>query len=197
MPKLDAVVTDALLEQVMTPERMTKLLKEVHADTVSEKKTSATDQAEMVRKQREAQAKIDTLYDALENKVVEMDGDFTRRLNLAKAERDEAIRLKAQAERRSALPQSVITPKKLQAFSKGMADMLRNGDIQFRKAYLRLFVDRVDVLENEVRVTGSTDALMAAVAGGLPTKGGVPTLVQEWRPHGDSNPGCRRERAVS
>ena len=38
----------------------------------------------------------------------------------------------------------------------------------------------------------------AAAADGLPSAAGlVPNSVQEWRPLRDSNPRCRRERAVS
>jgi hypothetical protein len=73
---------------------------------------------------------------------IEQDEFFKDRASKAKSERDEIIRLKAQSERRSALPSAVLTPKKLEAFSKGMEDMLRNGDIQFRKAYLRFLVGR-------------------------------------------------------
>ncbi len=79
-----------------------------------------------------------------------------------------------------------------------MEDMLRNGAIQCRKAYLRALVSKVELRDGEIRISGSNDALMAAVNAGLPDgSGGVPTLVHEWRPHGDSNPGYRRERAMS
>jgi len=79
----------------------------------------------------------------------------------------------------------LITPKKLEAFTKGMEDMPRNGDIQFRKTYLGLLIGKVELADGEIRISGSNNALMAAVSAGLPDQSvGMPTLVHEWRPHG-------------
>ncbi|TAL01249.1 MAG: hypothetical protein EPO08_10975 [Rhodospirillaceae bacterium] len=146
------------------------------------------ERAGLGRRLREAEAKLGRLYDALERGTVDQDEYFKRRVSTATAECDEIIRLQAQADRRAALPQGVITPKKLEAFSRGMEDMLRNGDIQFRKAYLRFLVGKVELADGEIRLSGSKNALLAAVQAGLPDQsGGVPTLVQEWRARRDSN----------
>ena len=76
---------------------------------------------------------------------------------------------------------------------------MHNGDVAFRKAYLRLFVDRVIVGDDAIRVRGPTVALAkAASTGDLPPAGGVvPSFVRGWRPVRDSNSCYRRERAVS
>jgi len=84
---------------------------------------------------------------------VDQDECFRRRFSAAKSERDEIIRLKAQAERRAALPQAVITPKKLAAFPSVIADLLRNGDIQFRKTCLRLLIGKVQLLDGEIHLS--------------------------------------------
>ena len=75
----------------------------------------------------------------------------------------------------------------------------QDGDPAFRKAYLRLFLDQMAVGTTEIRMRGPTAALAkAATVDALPpTAGMVPGFVREWRPIGDSNPCCRRERAVS
>ena len=72
---------------------------------------------------------------------------------------------------------------------------MHNGDVAFRKAYLRLFVDRVIVGDDDIKVRGTIVALAkAASAGDLPPAGGVvPSFVLDWRPVGDSNPCYRRE----
>jgi site-specific DNA recombinase len=57
-------------------------------------------------------------------------------------------------------------------------------------------VERIEVDDSEVRMSGSNAALEAALrhkSGG----GGVPTFITEWRPQRDSNPCYRRERAMS
>ena len=43
-------------------------------------------------------------------------------------------------------------------FGERMNDMLRNGDLVFRSAYVRLFVDDVVVSPDEVRITGAGGA---------------------------------------
>ena len=143
------------------------------------------ERAALTRKLRESEAKIDRLYDALEKGTIEQDDMFKRRMNAAEAERDEVYQVVAQAERRVSLSQAIITPKKLEAFSRAMENILRNGNIQFRKACLRLLVGSVDIMDGEIRVSGSQKALLAAAKAGLPDlAGGVPTLAKEWRPHG-------------
>lgn len=183
MPALDSAVTDALCSQIMHPDRLLELFREVQAGVAQDGDRTRQERAGLNRKLREAETKLDRLYEALERGTVDQDEYFKRRVSTAKAERDEIIRLQAQAQRRAALPQAVITPKKLEAFSRSMEDMLRNGDIQFRKAYLRFLVGKVELAESEIRLTGSKNALLAAVRAGLPDQSAaVPTLVQEWRP---------------
>ncbi|MSO72002.1 MAG: hypothetical protein EXQ84_00115 [Rhodospirillaceae bacterium] len=134
MPALDNAGTDALCTQVLSPERMSALFLEVQTSIEKNNDTSAQDRAGLTRKLQEADAKLSRLYDALKQGTVEQDDFFRRRVGAAKAERDEIIRLQAQAERRAAMPTAVITLRKLEAFSRGMEDILRIGDIQFRKA---------------------------------------------------------------
>lgn len=63
---------------------------------------------------------------------------------------------------------------------------MRNGNIQFLKAYLQLLVGSVDIMDGEIRMSGSEKALLAAAKAGLPDlAGGMPTLVKEWRAVGD------------
>jgi len=198
MPALDKAVTDAVCTEVLPPERLKCLFEGLLASLAQDNNSRPEERAGLNRKLREADAKLDRLYDALERGTIEQDDFFKRRVSAAKSERDEIIRLQAQAERRATLPQAAITPKKLEAFSKGLEDMLRNGDIQFRKAYLRFLVSSVEILDGEIRLTGSKHALFDMALESLPERaGGVPSLVHEWRPHGDSNPGYRCERAIS
>jgi hypothetical protein len=76
--------------------------------------------------------------------------------------------------------------------------LLRTGDPAFRRAYLQLFIDDIQAKDGELTLTGSEDALAAAVAYGPKlAEGGVHAFVHVWRPHRDSNPGYRRERGIT
>jgi hypothetical protein len=102
----------------------------------------------------------------------------------------------AESQRRAADAQSVITPKKVAAFSKGMADLLRTGDIQFRKAFLRAFVNKVEILDGEIRVSGSKEILSATLEAGLPPPE-CPLWSKNGAPEGIRTPDlCLRRAAL-
>jgi site-specific DNA recombinase len=164
-----------LREGRLAPERVQALLRTIYRGSQVRHDTAAQERASLGRKQREVDAKMARLYDALEQGTVAQDDFFRSRVNAAKAERDDILKLKAQLERRTALPLA-ISPRKLEAFCLGMAEMLRSGDIQFRKAYLRLFISEVQVEENAIRISGSDEALLAAASAGLPPGSEVPTF---------------------
>jgi site-specific DNA recombinase len=92
-----------------------------------------------------------------------------------------------------------ITGKKLAALGTALGEAMRNGDAMFRKAYLRLFIDRIVVGDTDIWMGGPKAALAkAAIPGWLPLAGGVvPSFVRHWRPVRDSNSCYRRERAMS
>lgn len=72
-------------------------------------------------------------------------------------------------------------------FAAAMRDRLQNGNITFRKAYLRLFIERIEVDDAKVRIMGSNAALVQAVARLESRTGAVPSFMSEWRPKRDSN----------
>jgi hypothetical protein len=115
-----------------------------------------------------------------------------------KAELEEIKRRMAALDRQGAIPLTGLTNQKIERFGRAVAQMLRTGDISIRQAYMRLFVTEIEAKDGELRLSGSEDVLAAAVANGVNlAEGGVHAFVQEWRPHGDSNPGYRRERGIT
>ena len=51
-----------------------------------------------------------------------------------------------------------------------------------------MFVDRVEVDDNEIRIRGRKTGLVQGLAIGLdPVEGPVPSSAQKWRPRRDSN----------
>ena len=67
------------------------------------------------------------------------------------------------------------------------SEVLQRGPLPFCKAYLHLFVSRVEVDDSEVRIMGSHEALrrsLEATDALEPTA--VPSLAQSWRPQGEA-----------
>jgi site-specific DNA recombinase len=91
-----------------------------------------------------------------------------------------------------------VTSAKIDRLSAVTQDALKTGSIEFRRSYLRMFVGRATVSRREVRISGPKAALAKAASSDVPAPGpGVLSFIREWRPLRDSNPRCRRERAVS
>jgi hypothetical protein len=198
MPLLDDLVTGALLDRVLVPSRVEAMIAEVRKRAASQQNGARQQIAGLQAAARAIDAKIARLFEALENGLVKDGDSFRQRLAAAEREKEENLRVQGQSARHAARPLDALSPRKLDAITRGLSDLLRTGNVQLRKAYLGLFVGRVEVSDDEVRISGAEGAVLAAMSQGrFPADGKVPTFVQEWRPHGDSNPGYRRESANS
>ena len=143
----------------------------------------------MRRRQTEAEGKLNRLLSLVEKGIIDLDDPTLKeRIATARQARDGAaaeVRLLAGT---SPANSSTITPAKVMRLSRALRDVLHNGDIAVRKAYLRMFVGQVVVSNTEIRLSGPTAALAtAASANQLPDITMVPSFVPEWRPQQDSN----------
>src|SRR5579875_2237813 len=110
--------------------------------------------------------------------------------------RADAERAETAAERLGA----TVTPSMLTAFAAEARRRMRTEAGGYRRDHLRALAQRVEVGQREVRIIGSKTELLrtlTASAGGKSAAFGVRSFIPKWRPVGDSNPCCRRERAVS
>lgn len=118
-----------------------------------------------------------------------MDDDALRkRLSELKQRREECLRLIAVNTRRTDAPAAVLSAASIDAFGRAIRDRLANPSIGFRKAYLRLYVARVELDDSEVRIFGPKDRLVEGIEN-PPTgeKAPVPSFMREWRPREESN----------
>ena len=81
-----------------------------------------------------------------------------------------------------------LTAGKITAFGTLVREQLKYGTVEFRKAYLNFFIDRIEVDDTEVRIMGLVSALAGGASGKLPKPSDtVPSYVREWRTRQDSN----------
>ena len=113
----------------------------------------------------------------VEERRLELTPSMNKRQSKLEQEREQFIRLVAMKERQLDQPIKHISESKLDEFSQDMRSRLDSGKPAFRKAYLQLFIDRVDVGENEIRISGSDEALMASAAQHSPADSMVPSFV--------------------
>ena len=199
MDGLDTLVLDQLADHVFQPDRLTDLLKGY---------LDRSQDAEHERRQRlgrlkaeltETEGAIQQLLATVEKGLMDLDDPaLAERFRQHKAKRarlNDEITLASSASNTGTLS---ITPAKLDRLAGAMREALKTGPIEFRRAYLRMFVHRIVVSRREVRISGPKAALAKAASSDVPAPGpGVLSFIREWRPLGDSNPRCRRERAVS
>ena len=187
MDRLDQAVTDSVVGRLLEPSRLQILFDEVVA---RERRAADGSERELLRIERElsdARQRIDRLLNAVESGLFAMDDpDLRTRTEAAKRDRDIATAAKARIEARIKHATDV-SPAKVVAFGAFLAEALRSGEIPFRKAYLRMLIDWIDIREGAARIRVSRSALRTQIEQVDPGTGLVPISIQEWRTRQDSN----------
>lgn len=186
MPKLDNLVTDTLLERVLAPERVAELVREVRRDEKRAHGGLATQLREASARERELLSGIDRLLKAIE------DGLATDRvkdpIRSLEASLEEARETKRNLERRRTSNERTVTPQEITRTVAYLGKLLRDGELELRKAYLRLFIDTVEVADGQIIITGSKRALAKAVEmTAQKPSDSVPVYMRDWRARQDSN----------
>jgi hypothetical protein len=178
MPLLDELVLTHLADRIFEPDRLKSLLIELAERAERGQGSRLSDLKSLNAEKRKTEKGIARLYEAVERGIADLDDDTLRhRISALRHRKDELIRLISNAERQKAAPFNLLSTKKINAFASVMRDRLQNGDIAFRKAYLRLFVDRIEVDDEEVRIFGPKSALSRGASDpDQLTTGLVPTL---------------------
>lgn len=200
MAELDTVVMQAFTEALLTPQRLSALLQALLART----QTGEEAAGEVARLEKEGRALEDglrRLYDSIRDGIAVLDSSLSAYIGELRARREVIDKSLAIARHMAIARPAKPSPAKLARFAEGLIQALANPDPKFRRAYLRLFIERIEVADRQIRIIGSAEALQAAITSreedSLSPTGEVLTFVPEWRPLRDSNPCYRRERAMS
>ncbi|MFI5011554.1 MAG: hypothetical protein ACHQAY_04325 [Hyphomicrobiales bacterium] len=151
----------------------------------------ATHVAALRKRAAETDAKLERLYDAIENGVADLaDPMLKDRIAELKAIRDQA---RADAERAEGALERLgpsITPQVLKTFARQARRRMRTESGGYRRDHLRALVQCVEVDAEEARIKGAKSVLLRTLvaASGAKTAGfGVPSSVPKWRARKDSN----------
>lgn len=187
MGKLDTLVTDHLVSELLQPDRLRATLASLWA-LRSERTAEVDGRVVALRKEvTAAEDKLKRLYTMVEDGVTDLDDILRDRLASLKLERDRA---KAALDRIHVAERSpaTIDPDLVERFAEFMRENVTNGEIPFRKAWLQAIVDRVEVDDDVIRIIGDKANLETVVAsGGAHIATGVRSSVRKWRARKDSN----------
>lgn len=187
MDKLDNAVTDRLAADLLTPQRVHKLLEAL----LERQSARSADHAERVTALRtklvDAESRLSRLYQAIETGIADpADATLKDRIAAIRTERDiaQATLDRALTEMR---PEARITADRIDAFTATMRANIQDGPVPFRRAWLRAMIDNIEVDDAEIRIHGRRTVLERLVMGSGQTAAGVPSFVRKWRTRQDSN----------
>ncbi len=196
MDRLDQLVTKHLMDKLLTGDRIWELLSTLATRRAERAATVDARLAALEREAANAEEKLKRLYKLIEDGVAEMDDLLKDRITMLKADRDRSKEALARA-RGNVKAKAEVTEEAVAKFSDLMRQRIQEGETPARKAWLNSIVDRIEVDEGIIRLYGRKDVLEQCVMAGTAATPGVRTFVPEWRPVGDSNPCCSRERRAS
>ncbi len=140
---------------------------------------------EMAREAADCEERLGRLYRLVEDGMTELDEALKGRIATLKATRDAA---RAALERISSGGRAqLLTQELIDQFSARVRENVTKGEPSFRKAYIGMLLDRVEVDDRQVRLIGRKDTLEQCVMAGGANGGVVRSFVRNWRARKDSN----------
>ena len=192
---LDGLIVDHLAEFAFEPHRLRRVLEDVIQAELDAQREGPRLLDNLQSRKADIEGRISRMHQAIERGLVDFDdAEFTGRLRQLKAQRLE-VNGQMQALKASERSFPPLTASKIREFSRVLRSSLHTGDVRTRRAYIKLFVERIIVHDREIRVRGRASTLAEAYAQDWERE--VLPQVDGWRPLGDSNPCYRRERAMS
>lgn len=187
MAKLDEAVTERLSSQLLTHERMGRLLEGLLKRQTERSDDHASRATALRNKCAEAETRLKRMYSAIENGLLDTsDPTLKERIAEIRSERDMAAQTLERVMSELS-PENKLTEEKIAAFLELMRKNVLEGEIGFRRAYLRSVIDQVEVDDDEVRIYGRKSVLEQLVSSGQAGASSVPSFVRKWRTRLDSN----------
>lgn len=185
MDTLDDLVVQHLSDRLFTTERLANLL-----SSLGERRAQKAAEVEgrILRLQAdktEAEDKLRRLYRMIEEGVAELDDILRDRITELKNQREKAEAALDRIQTHTGNP-PVVPLELVERFGRMMRENIANGEVPFRKAYIRSVVDRIEVADEVVRIVGDKATLEQVIAGKSGTSG-VRSFERKWRARRDSN----------
>ncbi len=187
MPKLDQAVITELETRIFQPDRLQEMLEGLCNRNEGFRQPLEQDLKLLRSDKRKLEKRLDNLYDAIETGNLQADQRLIDRIDSLKSSIDASKRKIRIKEAALSNNQFNVTPAKLDTFAKAMREKLHSDNPQFRKAYIRHFIQEIVVEKDRATLKGSKLALLSAASQKDQLKQ-VPTFEQEWRTGKDSNP---------
>ena len=194
--ELDRLVLEALADRLLTPKRLTALLKEAVRHRRLTASVGAAQKAALRNELKNVDAQIERLLTAVSDGIVPDMTTVRAKLEQLNKLREECVVHLRSLETEE--PELRQTLSKQQAISVAatLKGRLTNAPKQLQRRYVRGLVSEIVVNRELATIAGPARAIAASVSDPA-SLGMVPGSVREWRPQGESNPCFSLERAAS
>jgi site-specific DNA recombinase len=184
--QLDRLVISALANRLLTPERLTILLREAirHRGTIAS--GHAAQRSVLRNDLKSIETQIDRLLTAVAEGTIPDASSLRKKMDDLNGRRDESLNLLRALD--NELPEFRQSLSKQQAatIAKNLKERLLEAPHTLQKRYVHGLVSEIVVDREKAVISGPREALAAAVS--APDKlGGVLSSVREWRTRQDSN----------
>jgi site-specific DNA recombinase len=183
--QLDSSVLEAIADELVTPERFVKIVSEVHAKMKSDRE-GASDRAKALRKQLAGvDRKKNNLWEVAASLGLEAVSGFKEKLAELELERDQLSRHIASQEALLSETINLIDRNEAEAAAKRVREYISTADIELLRRFVHAFVARVDVFDDEIRISGQKSTIAEAAVGNdiladMPAER-VRGFAHEWR----------------
>ena len=144
--------------------------------------------------------KQDRLYDAVAEGRLRETSSLSSKASQLEAQKEALLHQIANMGRKKDFAMAPVTDENIVAFSQKLRAALRDPQRAIGKEYLRGLISKIEVGDDEIRIHGSDNAILAGLdarRGDSLLSGEVPSSVQDWWARQDSNLQLRRyERRV-
>lgn len=187
MERMDRLVLERLVDKVLTPERVTVMLREWLARLAKSQGAAEVESVRLTKVLRAADEGLANLYKAIEKGAIVLDSTLQVRVTQLRDQREKALTDIALLKRDRPSPRK-ISPKQVAYACSRMRAMLLDAGAGYGKQLLTLLVNDIRVTPEAVTLRGSKGALNQTVSAmTLGTPFAVPSVVPDWRARQESN----------
>lgn len=189
MKELDDLVTDAICDRVLEPRRLQTMVGSLIVRNARHQDRGREELRALFAKQRNLLQQVSNLVDVMEQGGLDAMRPVQDRLAKRQDELDQLNRLIALKRRAMETPVADVSQERGAAFTVALRAKLQDtGNPAFRRAPIRLLLDRVVVGRESIRVSGPKSVLAHQISAEnqLPPSM-APTLMDGWRTRQESN----------
>jgi site-specific DNA recombinase len=184
--KLDTLVITGLTDQLLTPDRLTTLLRQANAHRKASTGGNQAKSAALKKELKNIEGQIDRLYGAIAEGVVSDTALLRQKLDGLNGRRDEYLGLLSSLGADQPEIRHAFSRQQAAAMASNFKRKLLDAPKAVQKRYVHGLVSEIVVDRDKAVISGPPAAIAAAVSAGA-LEGGVRTSVRDWRARQDSN----------